>query len=136
MKVIAKKVGATHIMYLNADSKYHAVELAISKHGHEYTEFKCEDFVRKSHYNRTIKMKFLLDHECLTLQHITSDHRGDFVSLIDITNDLITRRELFNGVPVGNPKSYSKCNEDLLHLINHYIMLGYRIVKGYKGEGR
>ena len=74
MKVIAKKVGATCIMYINASSKYEAIERAISMHGKEFTEFKCEDFVRKSYYNRTIDMNFLLDHECLTLQHITTDH--------------------------------------------------------------
>ncbi len=130
MKVVAKKLGTTHVMYVNASSKYEAVERAISSHGHEYQEFKCEDFIRKSHYQRTIGMEFMLKQDFLLLQHVSSDYRGDFVQNIEITDNNITRYQMFNGVVIGDKKSYSKCNEDLLHLINHYIMLGYRIVKG------
>lgn len=115
------------------DSKYSALEYAISHFGNEFESYQCKDFVRKPdniiHY---LSEEVFNKMDYISYSVVTCKDECKHSSIITVSSrDMsFTRTEYINGEAISSTIKEHLTMANLMRLVHHYQFCGYKLRKG------
>lgn len=134
MNVLAKRGDVTRIIAVptaHSQSKYQAVDYCVTYFGAEFNYFQCNNFGRQGCKTDFLKSSFLDKYSQLIFGYSQKGKEGIHSEVIVIGNDNTFQRiDIVNGFPiqVGEVKTLNRA--DILSLVHHYQIKGFKLSKG------